>query len=183
MCAPDLRLLTKPCRRATTISKRVNMQLRKITPLVMVFLAAILLVPLASVQAGEVFPKVFNVPDGWQPEGIAVGRGSSFYVGSLLHGGVYGGDLRTGEGEVVVAPQEGRIAVGLDVDVRSNAIFVAGGGPILGFPIPGSAYVFDADTGAERCRGYSRFLRRYRWLRGSSHPCTGGRNSCAGEGL
>ena len=124
------------------------MQLRKITPLVMVFLAAILLVPLASVQAGEVFPKVFNVPNGWQPEGIAVGRGSSFYVGSLLHGGVYGGDLRTGEGEVVVPPQEGRIAVGLDVDVRSNAIFVAGGGPALG-PIPGSAYVYDIETGVE----------------------------------
>lgn len=124
------------------------MQLRKITPLVIVILAAILLVPLASVQAGEVFPKVFNVPNGWQPEGIAVGRGSSFYVGSLLHGGVYGGDLRTGDGEVVVPPQEGRIAVGLDVDVRSNAIFVAGGGPALG-PIPGSGYVYDAETGVE----------------------------------
>jgi sugar lactone lactonase YvrE len=35
----------------------------------------------------------------------------------------------------------------LDVDVRSNAIFVAGGGPLLG--IPGSAYVYDAATGAE----------------------------------
>ena len=89
---------------------------------------------------------LFNVPNGWQPEGIAVGRGSNFYVGSLLHGGVYGGDLRTGEGAIVVPPQEGRIAVGLAVDVRSNAIFVAGGGPLLG-PIPGSAYVYDAETG------------------------------------
>jgi hypothetical protein len=111
-------------------------------------LAAILLVPLANVQAGETFPKVFNLPNGWQPEGIAVGRGSSFYVGSLLDGAVYGGDLRTGEGAVVVPPQEGRIAVGLDVDVRSNAIFVAGGGPFLG-PIPGSAYVYDIETGVE----------------------------------
>jgi sugar lactone lactonase YvrE len=61
---------------------------------------------------------------------------------------VYGGDLRTGEGETVVPPQVGRIAVGLAVDTRSNAIFVAGGGPFLG-PIPGSAYVYDAETGAE----------------------------------
>jgi hypothetical protein len=61
---------------------------------------------------------------------------------------VYGGDLRTGEGQVVVPPQEGRIAVGLAVDVRSNFIFVAGGGPLLG-PIPGSAYVYDAQTGVQ----------------------------------
>jgi sugar lactone lactonase YvrE len=110
-----------------------------------------LLVPLAQPAGagpGDTFPPVFNVPDGWQPEGIAVGRGSSFYVGSLLNGAVYGGDLRTGKGETVVPPQEGRIAVGLDVDTRSNAIFVAGGGPLLG-PIPGSAYVYDAETGAE----------------------------------
>jgi sugar lactone lactonase YvrE len=32
--------------------------------------------------------------------------------------------------------------------VRSNALFVAGGGPLLG-PIPGSGYVYDAETGAE----------------------------------
>ncbi len=110
-----------------------------------------LMVPLAlpvGASSGKTFPPVFNVPNGWQPEGIAIGRGSSFYVGSLLNGAVYGGDLRNGEGEVVVPPQSGRIAVGLAVDARSNAIFVAGGGPALG-PIPGSAYVYDAKTGAE----------------------------------
>jgi sugar lactone lactonase YvrE len=103
---------------------------------------------ITPVFASPSFPPVFNVPDGWQPEGIAVGRGNNFYVGSLLTGAVYGGDLRTGEGTIVVPPQEGRIAVGLAVDTRSNAIFVAGGGPLLG-PIPGSAYVYDAETGAE----------------------------------
>jgi hypothetical protein len=110
-----------------------------------------LMVPLAlpvGASSGETFPQVFNVPNGWQPEGIAIGRGSSFYVGSLLTGAVYGGDMRTGDGEVVVPPQPGRIAVGLDVDKRSNAIFVAGGGPLLG-PIPGSAYVYDVETGAQ----------------------------------
>ena len=44
--------------------------------------------------------------------------------------------------------EAGRIAVGLDVDRRSNALFVAGGGPALG-PIPGSGYVYDAETGQE----------------------------------
>jgi sugar lactone lactonase YvrE len=118
---------------------------------VLLGLVLALLIPLAlpvAADSGETFPPVFNIPNGWQPEGIAVGRGSSFYVGSLLNGAVYGGDLRTGEGKVVVPPQTGRIAVGLDVDKRSNAIFVAGGGPFLG-PIPGSGYVYDLETGAE----------------------------------
>ena len=94
------------------------------------------------------FPSVFNVPTGRPPEGIAAGRGSSFYVSSLLYGGVYGGDLRTGEGATVVPDQPDRMAVGLAVDVRSNAIFVAGGGPLLA-PVPGSGYVYDAATGVE----------------------------------
>jgi sugar lactone lactonase YvrE len=102
----------------------------------------------ASAGSAQTFPPVFNVPDGFQPEGIAVGRGSSFYVGSLFDGRVYKGDLRTGQGEVLVPSQAGRIAVGLAVDERSNAVFVAGGGPVL-VPVPGSAYVYDGDTGAE----------------------------------
>ncbi len=96
----------------------------------------------------ETFPAVIDLPNGRQPEGIAIGRGTDFFVGSLLTGAVYGGDLRTGDGETVVPPQQGRIAVGLAADTCSNAIFVAGGGPFLG-PIPGSAYVYDAETGAE----------------------------------
>jgi hypothetical protein len=38
----------------------------------------------ASAGSAQAFPPVFNVPDGFQPEGIAVGRGSSFYVCSLF---------------------------------------------------------------------------------------------------
>jgi sugar lactone lactonase YvrE len=113
---------------------------------VLLALLAVVAIP-ASAKNDQTFPPVFNVPDGWQPEGIAVGRGSSFYVGSLMNGAIYGGDLRTGDGATVVPPQQGRITVGLDVDERSNYIFAAGGGPALA-PIPGSGYVYDADTGA-----------------------------------
>jgi sugar lactone lactonase YvrE len=119
-----------------------------LSSIIIISVAAIGLIGFNEVAAQGTFPEVFNIPNGWQPEGIAVGRGTNFFVGSLLNGAVYGGDLRTGEGEVVVTPQEGRIAVGLAVDTRTNAIFVAGGGPFLG-PIPGSAYVYDAETGAE----------------------------------
>ena len=138
-------------------SQNVNRVVRKksvgtfmrVAVFLIILLVLLLTVALpAGARGKKSFPSVFNVPDGWQPEGIAIGRGKNFYVGSLLHGGVYGGDLRTGKGEIVVAPQEGRIAVGLDVDKRSNAIFVAGGGPLLG-SIPGSGYVYDAKTGAE----------------------------------
>lgn len=129
-------------------TKSVKSLLR--TAVFLIILMALLLavaLPVAA-RGKKSFPSVFNVPNGWQPEGIAIGRGKNFYVGSLLHGGIYGGDLRTGKGQIVVPPQEGRIAVGLDVDKRSNAIFVAGGGPLLG-PIPGSGYVYDARTGEQ----------------------------------
>jgi hypothetical protein len=114
-------------------------------PLVVLsILSALLLVPTLSAfaAADAVFPDLIGLPTGHRPEGIAVGRGSSFYAGSLANGSVYGGDLRTGEGEIVVPPQENRIAVGLSVDVRTNYLFAAGG--------PGGAgYVYDAGTGAE----------------------------------
>ena len=31
----------------------------------------------------DFFPKVIDLPNGFQPEGISIGRGTSFYVGSL----------------------------------------------------------------------------------------------------
>jgi sugar lactone lactonase YvrE len=123
-------------------------KLALVSTVIIVSATVIGLLGLNTAPADGTFPMVINVPDGWQPEGIAVGRGTDFFVGSLLTGAVYGGDLRTGEGEIVVPPQTGRIAVGLAVDKRSKAIFVAGGGPFLG-PIPGSAYVYDIETGVE----------------------------------
>jgi sugar lactone lactonase YvrE len=82
------------------------------------------------------FPAVIPLPAGWSPEGIATGKGTSFYVGSLATGSVYKGDLRTGKGKPVVT-QSGRMAVGLKVDNR-NRIFVAGGST-------GQAYVYGAN--------------------------------------
>lgn len=71
------------------------------------------------------FPGLIPLPAGWQPEGIAVGRGTSFFVGSLATGAVYRGDLRTGKGAQFVLAQ-GMQAVGLAVD-RRGRIWVAGG--------------------------------------------------------
>lgn len=98
---------------------------------------------LALIAAAPVraFPDVIPLPDGFQPEGIAVGVGHTFFVGSIPTGAVYRGDLRTGEGAVLVPSQAGRNAIGLKYDERTGLLFVAGGPT-------GNAYVYDGATGA-----------------------------------
>jgi sugar lactone lactonase YvrE len=95
--------------------------------------------PLAAAPPAP-FPDVIPLPNGWRPEGITAGKGPLVYVGSLGTGAIYGANLVSGEGRIVVPPQEGRIAVGLDYDDRSDYIFAAGGAG-------GAAYVYDAGTG------------------------------------
>lgn len=96
-----------------------------------------------AVLAGpnNVFPEVIPLPDGFNPEGIVIGRGTTFYVGSLATGAIYQGDLRTGQGSLLVQPQVGRISVGLSYDHRTNWIYVAGG-------LTGAGYIYDAENGA-----------------------------------
>ena len=88
------------------------------------------------------FPAILDLPNGFYPEGIALGNGNDLYAGSLYHGGIYKVDLRTGSGAMLVPEQDNRIAAGLDFDPRTNYIFVAGGPD-------GHAYVYDALSGAE----------------------------------
>jgi sugar lactone lactonase YvrE len=108
--------------------------------LVLLVLAAVAAVP-ATASAGT-FPDTIRLPDGWQPEGIASGRGTSLYVGSIPTGAVWKADARTGEGDVLVPPRPGeRNAIGIKVDKR-NRLFVAGGPT-------GKAFVYDARTGAD----------------------------------
>jgi sugar lactone lactonase YvrE len=104
-------------------------------------LALMLLVVAAPALAAPAFPDIISLPDGWQPEGIAVGRGATFYAGSLANGAIYRGDLRSGDGSVLVAGQAGGLSVGLSVDTRSNYLFAAGG-------VNGNANVYDAGSGA-----------------------------------
>jgi hypothetical protein len=89
------------------------------------------------------FPEQIFLPIGFHPEGIVNGNGSEFFVGSLVAGAIYKGDLRTGEGSILVPQQEedGRYAVGLDYDERTDYLFVAG--------LSGYAYVYNATTGAD----------------------------------
>jgi sugar lactone lactonase YvrE len=107
--------------------------------LVLLLMALVALVP--ATAGAATFPDTIRLPDGWQPEGIAAGRGTSLYVGSIPTGAVWKGDARTGQGDVLVPPQDGRSAIGIKVD-RRNRLFVAGGAT-------GKAFVYDAATGAD----------------------------------
>ncbi|HEX5859191.1 MAG TPA: hypothetical protein VFY91_13895 [Microbacterium sp.] len=81
---------------------------------------------------------LIDLPDGFQPEGIAIDRRGTAYFGSLTDGDIYAVDLRTGErGTVSEGP--GSPSVGLKVD-RFGRLFVSGGPS-------GSARVIDSATG------------------------------------
>jgi sugar lactone lactonase YvrE len=104
-------------------------------------LALLATAALAGMAGAQPFPSRIDLPDGWQPEGIAVSSGGTFYVGSIPTGAVFSGDLRTGQGSVLVPATPDRAAIGLKVDNRGR-LFVAGGGTGMGF-------VYDARTGAD----------------------------------
>jgi outer membrane protein assembly factor BamB len=86
------------------------------------------------------FPDIIPLPNGFNPEGIVIGRGTTIFAGSLADGAIYQADLRTGEGDILVEGQDGLVAVGLSYDKRSNNLFVAGGPG-------GDARVYDAASG------------------------------------
>ena len=67
-----------------------------------ILLTAIAAVVAASAALAKSFPATIALPTGFQPEGIAEGDGPTFFVGSIPTGAVFRGDLRTGEGEVLV---------------------------------------------------------------------------------
>jgi sugar lactone lactonase YvrE len=90
--------------------------------------------------AAESFPDVISLPDGFQPEGIEVGKNNTLYAGSRATGAIYRADLRTGEGAILVPAQPGAAALGIEYDNQTGYLFVAGGPT-------GNAYVYDANTG------------------------------------
>jgi hypothetical protein len=100
--------------------------------------AAAFSVPVA-LAADRPFPDLIQLPQGFRPEGIAIGRGTTFYVGSIPTGAVFRGDLRTGAGAVLVQGGSGAVAIGLGLD-QHGRLFVAGGPT-------GKAFVYDGATG------------------------------------
>ena len=113
------------------------LRLISVTCMMVVLLSAL---PPAAAPADRVFPEVISLPDDFQPEGIAIGRGTSFYAGSLADGSIYKGDVYTGTGSILVQPESGRLIAGLAVDTCSNILFAAG-------TLSGRGFAFDAESG------------------------------------
>jgi sugar lactone lactonase YvrE len=94
-------------------------------------------VAVSTALAKTAFPETIALPNNWQPEGIAIGQGTTFYVGSIPTGAIYRGDLRTGAGAPFIDGVAGRAAIGVDYD--RGRLFVAGGNT-------GKGFVYDART-------------------------------------
>jgi len=110
-------------------------------PLTILIAVAMALGVVASpVAAHSTFPSRIDLPPGWMPEGITAGRGNTIFVGSLAGGGVWKGNVRTGQGEQFI-PHWGGPAVGVEYEARSNRLWVAGGPT-------GTVRVYNASTGA-----------------------------------
>lgn len=106
------------------------------------FLAPLLVLPFLSAPADAALPlpRSIPLPVDFQPEGIATGPGATFYVGSLVDGDIYRGNLQTGEGSVFV-DVSGRASAGMETDLAHGRLWVAGGAD-------GRGWVYDLRTGA-----------------------------------
>jgi hypothetical protein len=74
-------------------------------------------------------------------EGIAAGKGRTFYAGELMTGDIFRGDIRDGKAKRFIDVPDGRMAVGLKADVRHDLLYVAGGAK-------GKAYIYNTETKA-----------------------------------
>ena len=99
-------------------------------------LAAAIVAPALAAPPG---PSSIALPNGWAPEGITAGPGTTVFVGSLTAGGIWRGDVRTGQGAVIPGTQ-GTLGVGTEYEAAANRLWVAGGGS-------GQVHVFDATSG------------------------------------
>ena len=65
--------------------------LRGISGCTVVIAALVLTLQPVAARADSLFPRIINLPDDFQPEGIAIGRAASFFTGSLANGSIYRG--------------------------------------------------------------------------------------------
>jgi hypothetical protein len=100
----------------------------------------------ATAAPPDNFPDRIDLPDGFFPEGIESGRGTSVFVGSLIDGAIWRGDLRTASGAVLADGETGRVSVGIAYEASRNRLWVAGGGPGFNAGV-GDVRVYDASSG------------------------------------
>lgn len=104
---------------------------------VLVALVGALAVSAAAARPAE----VIVLPGATSAEGIAAGRGKTFYAGDLFGGDIFRGDVQRGTAALFIDAPAGRQAVGMVADLAHELLFVAGG-------FTGQGYVYDTGTGA-----------------------------------
>jgi sugar lactone lactonase YvrE len=109
---------------------------RVAVPLLLALVAG-LAAPAAAARPAE----VIVLPGATSAEGIAAGRGATFYAGDLFAGDIFRGDLQRGTAELFIDAPAGRMAVGMAVNVAHQLLFVAGG-------FTGQGYIYDTASGA-----------------------------------
>jgi sugar lactone lactonase YvrE len=100
-------------------------------------LVAAVAVPAAASRPAE----IIVLPGATSAEGIAAGRGATFYAGDLFAGDIFRGNIQRGTAERFIDAPAGRMAVGMAADTAHDLLFVAGG-------FTGQAYVYNTRTGA-----------------------------------
>jgi sugar lactone lactonase YvrE len=110
---------------------------RSVVSLLLLALLAAVATPAAAARPTQ----VIVLPGATSAEGIAAGRGATFYAGDLFAGDIFRGNLQRGTAELFINAPAGRMAVGMAVDVAHDLLFVAGG-------FTGQAYIYDTRSGA-----------------------------------
>jgi sugar lactone lactonase YvrE len=110
---------------------------RAVVPLALLVLLAALVAPAAAARPAE----VIVLPGASSAEGIAAGRGATFYAGDLFGGDIFRGNVQRGTAALFIDAPAGRMAVGMAADLAHDLLFVAGG-------FTGQAYIYDLRSGA-----------------------------------
>ena len=103
--------------------------------------AALLALTIAAAPAlAAPFPAEIPLDDGFRPEGITDGTGTTAYVGSLADGAIVSVNVRTGSVDPLAAGATGRVTVGIDYEDGAHRLWAAGGPT-------GEVRAYDARTG------------------------------------
>ena len=102
-------------------------KLRLLTATLLSAVLSVTLVAPAEAKPRNRWPDRIDLPVGFLPEGITIGRAPVAYLGSRANGDIYAANLKTGEGRIISeGPGPGSPSVGLKVD-RRGLLYVAGG--------------------------------------------------------
>ena len=100
-------------------------RLRLLFAALLAAMLSVALVAPAEAKPRHDYPNRIELPVGFLPEGITIGKAPVAYLGSRADGDIYAADLRTGQGRVI-SQGPGTASVGLKIDSR-GLLYVAGG--------------------------------------------------------